>query len=560
MWRKLGFGGAFLVFLCTWAGAREVRDHLSPTSQAAWDAIEAQEDAHWKSLQPVIAEWAARGKPFIPWACKAGDLPQAGIPAFPGAEGGGMYSFGGRGGKVFVVTSLADSGPRTYREALESAGPRVVVFGVAGIIHLQTPVEIRAPYITIAGQTAPGDGICIAGPRTTDIDTHDVVIRYLRFRRGYTDPYLRDHALSGNGVGNIIVDHCSCSWGLDENISLYRHMYQPPNGGKALKLPTPDITIQWTISSEALNPQNHAFGGTWGGTNDTFHHNLLCCNTGRNCSIGMGGDFNFVNNVVFNWRHRTLDGGDDTSRVNCINNYFLPGPVTNDGAISHRIGLLQPNRGKGTEKHFGKWYVVGNFMGGDPQVTADNWDGGVQFPIENDPDARGMVEDPVQIAALMKDSRVDQPFPMAPITVQTAQDAFESVLAGAGATLPVRDSVDQRAVEETRTDTVVYTAGKGIISDISEVGGFPDYKGQLIAYPQNDGIPDWWKDKYGLDKHDPDLAFKDSNGDGYTNIEKYLDGLDPTKKIDWKDLKNNVNPLGDGAALRPPAIAQAANR
>ena len=266
------------------------------------------------------------------------DLPQADIPAFPGAEGGGMYSFGGRGGRVFVVSSLNDSGPGTLREACEAAGPRIVVFGVAGIIHLKRPLDIQAPYITIDGHTAPGDGICVAG-QTTELNTHDVVIRYMRFRRGITEYYNRDDALGGDPLGNIIVDHCSCSWGLDETLSLYRHMYEAPGDDDRdhrIKLPTFNLTVQWTIITEALNPYNHAFGGTWGGRNSTFHHNLLACNTGRNASIGMGYDFNFINNVIFNWRHRTLDGGDDTSRVNCINNYYKPGPVTMD-KVRNRI-------------------------------------------------------------------------------------------------------------------------------------------------------------------------------------------------------------------------------
>jgi hypothetical protein len=329
------------------APAREEREHMDASRQSAIDAEANANLALWKSQQPVIAEWAAKGKPYIPWACHAGDLPQAGIPAFPGAQGGGEYSFGGRDGKVMVVTNLNDSGPGSYREALESAGPRIVVFAVAGIIHTQTPVEIRAPYITIVGNTAPGDGVCIAGPRTTDIDTHDVVIRYLRFRRGATDPTIRDHCLSGDGVGNIIVDHCSCSWGLDENLSLYKHIYyfdQFSAHSKFKKLPTANITIQWSITSEALNPQDHAFGGTWGGTNDTFHHNLFCDDTGRNSSMGFGGDFNYVNNVVFNWRHRTVDGGDNTSRANIINNYFEPGPAVNKGQIE--CSCLSPIAGK----------------------------------------------------------------------------------------------------------------------------------------------------------------------------------------------------------------------
>src|SRR5438094_140542 len=158
--------------------------------QAAEDAksreADRRSDEAWERAQPEINAWAKKGKPYIPWAAKPEDLPQAGIPAFPGAWGGGMYSFGGRGGRVIVVTSLDDSGPGTLREACETGGPRIVVFNVAGIIRLKDRIRVRAPYITIAGQTAPGDGVCIAGA-TFAIDTHDVVLRHLRFRRGETN-------------------------------------------------------------------------------------------------------------------------------------------------------------------------------------------------------------------------------------------------------------------------------------------------------------------------------------------------------------------------------------
>src|SRR5205814_8515543 len=185
----------------------------------------------WKRVEPGVLRQAREGKPYIPQAERPEDLPHASIPAFPGAEGAGRFSFGGRGGKVYVVTSLEDSGPGTFREACEAAGTRIVVFNVAGIINLKNRIVIRAPYITIAGQTAPGDGVCIAG-NTVEIETHDAVVRYMRFRRGAMDVGDRNDGLGGNPVGNIIVDHCSCSWGFDENISMYRHMYQPPDGSK----------------------------------------------------------------------------------------------------------------------------------------------------------------------------------------------------------------------------------------------------------------------------------------------------------------------------------------
>jgi hypothetical protein len=544
--------------------ARESWPVASPEVQARLDTYQQHEQELIQKLKPEIEEWAKKGKPYIPWASKPGDLPQAGIPAFPGAEGGGMYSFGGRGGKVYVVTSLEDSGPGTLREACEAAGPRIVVFNVAGIIHLKMPIFIEAPYITIAGQTAPGDGICIADQGIVD-NVHDVVIRYIRLRRGSTDIFNRHGTHYGNPVGNIILDHISASWGDDQNLDTYRHMYQPPSGGPALKLPSVNVTIQWCISSEGLNTWNHAFGGDWGGRNTAFHHNLFACNTGRNPSIAMTYDFNFVNNVLFNWRHRSVDGGDQNSRINMINNYYKPGPATPDTPVRYRI--VEPSQSwtrANPVSRWGKVYASGNYVEGNPKVTADNWDGGVQFNLAPDQAAdgsvaKGAITDTTEILGIIAKVRADQPFPMSPLTIQTAQQAYESVLANAGASLPRRDPVDQRIITEVKTGITwgmgkeipmepmeglaknnIGMAGNGIITDISQVGGYPEYKGDPVIYTQHDGIPDWWKKKYGLDVNDPDIAGKDCNGDGYTNIEKYLDGLDPTKKVDWKNLKNNV--------------------
>jgi hypothetical protein len=513
------------------------------------------------NIAPALVEWDKKGKPFIPWAGKPEDLPQAKVPAFPGAEGGGMYSFGGRGGKVYVVTNLADSGPGTFREACEAAGPRIIVFNVAGIIHLQKPVNIEAPYITIDGHTAPGDGVCIAGESTL-VDTHDVVIRYLRFRRGNTDVFDRDDALGGNPVGNVIVDHCSCSWGLDENFSMYRHIYERGTNGYGLKLPTVNITLQWNISSEALNTYNHAFGATWGGRNSSFHHNLFACNTGRNPSIGMSYDFNFVNNVLFNWRHRTVDGGDQNSRYNIINNFYKPGPAVNPGPIGYRILLPSASHTKeDPTPRFGGAYVAGNVVAGNKKISANNWAGGVQFADG------GSKDDPTTspndaVKKLIEQVRADEPFPMAPLTMTSAREACQEVLQNAGATLPRRDAVDVRVIGEVKTGKVwsegkEFTpppmkglaknnwgvAGNGIITDVSQIGGYPDYKGEPINDIGADGIPLSWKKKYGLDTNDVALAQKDLQGDGYTVMDKYLDGLDPTKKIDWSNPASNVNTL-----------------
>ena len=531
---------------------------------AAWSQYEQQVISN---VAPQLAEWEKQGKPYIPWASKPEDLPQAKVPAFPGAEGGGKFSFGGRGGKVFVVTSLADSGPGTLREACEAAGPRIVVFNVAGIIHLKMPIYIEAPYITIDGHTAPGDGVCIADNGLED-NAHDVVIRYLRLRRGNTDIFNRHGTHYGNPIGNIMLDHVSASWGSDQNLDTYRHMYQPPQGGKTLKLPSVNVTIQWTITSEALNTYNHAFGGDWGGRNSMFHHNLLACNTGRNPSIAMSYDFNFVNNVLFNWRHRTVDGGDSNSVFNIINNYYKPGPVTPDSPVRYRI--LEPAQSWTKADPISRWgkaYVAGNIVEGNDAVTKDNWDGGVQFNKAPDADATGAIAKGAMVDAdllktIIAQVRVDQPFPMPPVTMENAQAAFESVLKGAGANLPRRDSADERVINETRTGKVwsegkeftpppmkglaknnIGIAGNGIITDISQVGGWPEYKGEPIKDLGADGIPLSWKKKFGLDANDPALAQKDLQGDGYTVMDKYLDGLDPTKKIDWSDPKSNVNTL-----------------
>ncbi len=391
--------------------AREKWPAPTPEARKEMEAVKQHEAELLKRLEPQLAEWAKKGKPFLRAATFPADLPQADVPAFPGAEGAGKLSFGGRGGKVYVVRSLEDSGPGTLREVCEAAGPRVAVFNVAGIIHLKMPLFVKAPYLTIAGQTAPGDGVCVAG-RTTLVDTHDVVIRYMRFRRGETNVFDRDDALGGNPIGNIIVDHCSTSWGFDENLSMYRHMYDPTNGGAEVKLPTLNITIQHCLSSEALDNYNHAFGGTWGGRNTTFLDNLFACNTGRNPSIGMGYDFNFVNNVFFNWRHRTLDGGDKSSRVNCINNYYKPGPRTLPGPIRYRIGLPQasPVPKGDTNVYYGQWYISGNYVAGYEKVTADNWAGGLQFR-DGGSKEEPTVLSPEADAALIKQVRVDNPLP-----------------------------------------------------------------------------------------------------------------------------------------------------
>lgn len=516
---------------------------IPPAVQAKADSMLAAEerssDAAWAKALPIIEKEAREGKPFIPWAAKPGDLPQAKIPAFPGAEGGGKYSFGGRGGRVIVVTSLADRGPGTLREACEQGGARIIVFNVSGIIQLKTPLIVRAPYITIAGQTAPGDGVCVAG-ESVWIDTHDVVVRYMRFRRGSTDVARRDDAIGGNPVGNIIIDHVSASWGLDENMSFYRHIYHDGKKYIKAKLPTVNVTIQNSMFAEALDAYNHAFGSTIGGLNSTFMRNLWADNISRNPSVGMYGDFNFVNNVIFNWWNRSADGGDNNSLYNFINNYYKPGPITPAGEpISYRILKPESGRDKAFKDVFGKAYVAGNYIHGNEKVTKDNWAGGVQPEISE-----------AKKDSLLKAIRVNKPLPMPKFKIVSAQQAYEYVLNNVGACLPVRDAVDAHVIKQVRTGIIENVEGdnthngggfvkrrlpsdtylKGIITHPSQSGGYPVYKGVPYKDSDNDGMPDEYETKNGLNPHDASDAVKYGK-DGYTNIEKYLNSVVPVKTV-----------------------------
>ncbi|WP_028667539.1 pectate lyase family protein [Runella zeae] len=527
-----------LLSLPAWAQYPQVPQDVQKASDDMLKEAYHQSNIAWQKALPIIQKEAREGKPYIPWAGRPVDLPQASIPAFPGAEGGGAFSFGGRGGKVYVVSSLADSGPGTLREACEQGGARTVVFNVAGIIRLKSPLIIRAPYITIAGQTAPGDGVCVAG-ESVWINTHDVVIRYMRFRRGETNVGRRDDSIGGNPIGNIIIDHVSASWGLDENMSMYRHMYNDSTGAIEQKLPTVNITIQNSIFSEALDTWNHAFGSTLGGENCSFMRNLWADNAGRNPSIGWYGVFNFVNNVVFNWVHRSVDGGDYRAMYNIVNNYFKPGPLTpKDSPIGYRILKPESGRSKLGYLTFGRAYVVGNVVEGNETVTKDNWNGGVQ--VENFKNADKYTAD----------IKVNQPLPMPEMTILPTQKAHDYVLAHAGATLPKRDAVDMRVVEQVRTGKIMYrddvklpetqfkhrrlpidSYKQGIITDIAQVGGYPEYKGTPYKDSDNDGMPDVWETKNGLDPRNPADASLDKNKDGYTNIEEYLNSVVPVKEV-----------------------------
>jgi len=495
---------------------------------------------------PASAQMATKQTPVLPEPGQIPPLPPRlpdGIPAFPGAWGGGMFATGGRGGRIIEVTNLNDSGTGSFRAAAEATEARIVIFRVAGIIALESNIDIDHPDITIAGQSAPGDGICLAN-HSLNINTENVILRHLRVRRGRPEGGQGSDNIGGNPIGRIIVDHCSTSWGMDENLSLYRYMKPLPDGHR-LEMPVKNLTVQYCISSEALNAKNHAFGGTWGGEDSTFHHNLFACNTGRNPSIGMGGEFDYRNNVIFNWRHRTMDGGDETSLMNVINNYYKPGPATNDNMQSTiaRIeerdmyspgrrfepGNWYPNMGKRP----GKWYVAGNIVEGHADVILDNW--------------KGMKSMGRDLASDL--SRVNTPFEAWPVKLQTALDAFSTVLSQAGATLPRRDAVDRRVTEMVRTGKV--GTENGIVKDPREVGGYPDYSyspGDVPIDTDHDSMPDDWETQFKLNPTLTDDGRLDSDGDGYTNVEEYLNGTNPREKVDYTNLGNNTDTISSGEA------------
>jgi len=401
----------------------------------------------------------------------------SGSLAFPGAEGYGAYARGGRGGKVLFVTNLNDSGPGSLREVIETKGPRTVIFRVGGIIETKG-LTIREPYITIAGQTAPGDGICI---KKTDSDgnaldlsgTHDVIIRFLRIRAGNNTGQFRSESFRASDSDNFIVDHCSCSWGNPETLSA---------SGGALDR----YTVQWCIIAEGNNRQRHAFATALAGDRSTWHHNLFAHMEAR---VPRWGDItvqcDFRNNVLYDWGGYC--GGGDLRTLNYVNNYLRAGPSSIQRFFIFAPKVVLP----------ASIYVNGNFMAGRPEVSADNWKG-----VNSDRSFEASV-----------------PFPAPPVQTQSAAEAFELVLKNAGATRPRRDLVDARIVSNVRNGT-----GK-IINDEKEVGGWPAYaSGEPPVDTAKDGIPDEWKKAHGLSLNDPNVA-NALNADGYTNLEAYLNSL-----------------------------------
>lgn len=436
--------------------------------------------------------------------------------AFPGAEGFGKYATGGRGGKVVAVTNLNDSGEGSFRWALEQfpGEPLTVIFRVSGIIELQSKIQIKRSNLTIAGQTAPGDGIClknqslILNGASSKGNHGNIIIRYIRSRPGGT---LRTglYGFDMENCHDVIVDHCSFSWANEECAAMYD---------------TKNITVQWCIVSEGLYEAGHqkghrSYGGVWGGQNASYHHNLLAHLNSR--AVRFNGArahdtfalVDYRNNVIYNWGNANACYGGEVniagglSQVNIVNNYYKPGPAT-AAELKFVHALYQKENAKGT----GQWFLQGNIMEGDKALTKKN-ENGVDLKEQGYP----------------ADAISSKPFAITiPLPDENANSAYTNVLKYAGAIFPKRDAVDERIVNETKTGTATGKGafGKpGIIDLPVAVGGWGEYK--TAAAPTDtdqDGLPDEWEKEKGLNPNDAADGNK-TDASGYTMLEIYLNEL-----------------------------------
>lgn len=439
-------------------------------------------------------------------------IAKAQTPAFPGAEGAGKYTSGGRGGKVYFVNSLEDTSQGnkktregTLRWCLKRPGPKTILFKVGGIIRLQSALDI-SDSTTIAGQSAPGDGICIAD-YPVKVKGDNVIVRFMRFRMGDLAK-VEDDALSGMHNKNVIIDHCSVSWSTDECASFYDNE---------------NFTMQWCIISESLRASvhrkgNHGYGAIWGGRTVSYHHNLLAHHDNRNprmCGSRYSNQpdlelVDFRNNVIYNWGANSGYAGEG-GRYNFVNNYYKPGKES-----SNRNRIFAPNSDDGTNKQsagiWGTFYLNGNHVEDDKKVTKDNLLGLHPQPKEkNKNDIVSKTE-----------------FTIAEVKTETAEDAFDSTLKYAGASYK-RDKTDVRIVNETRLGLTPVRASHnagtcaGLIDTQSDVGGWDEYiysENDVISDSNCDGIPDGW-----LEANYPGKKASNLDEEGYTLLEVYLNSL-----------------------------------
>jgi hypothetical protein len=457
----------------------------------------------------VDANWKSLGLRLITVMATLAATVQSAPLAFPSAEGYGRNSIGGRGGRVIEVTNLNDAGTGSLRAAIEATGPRTVVFTVSGIISLNSKILINASMsnLTLAGQTAPGKGICIRNWTMGMIGGHDIIIRDVRLRLGD----LAGVTLDGMGMAsaeNSIYDHCSISWTIDEAFS--------SRGAH-------NITLQRTLISEALNDAGHdhyppgtqhGYAASISGDIGSFHHNLLAHCNGRNWSLAGGlihgtityaGRLDIRNNVVYNWQNRTTDGG--AHEVNFVNNYYKPGAAT-----KQFVALNAQNDGfEGTQRY----YFTGNVMPGH---------------FDENSQAKGRM---TSGKTFTYEPFVTSPFFDSFVKTQSAGQAYEDVLANVGCNRPMLDDHDKRVIAETRAGTYKYkgslTGIPGLPDSQKDVGGWEDYPKLTRAADfdsDHDGMPDDWESKHSLNpKNAEDRNATNLSKDGYTNLEMYLNEM-----------------------------------
>lgn len=455
------------------------------------------------------------------------------LPAFPGAGGFGKYTTGGRGGQVIFVTSLEDNSQEgTLRYAVNQTYPRIVIFKVSGTIQLQSALKITNNDITIAGQTAPGDGITLRD-YPVKIQADNVIIRYMRFRMG-DEALQEDDALGGRYQKNIIIDHCSMSWSTDECASFYNNE---------------NFTLQWSILSESLRISvhekgKHGYGGIWGGEKASFHHNLLAHHDSRNprfCGSRYSNRseyelVDFRNNIIYNWGANTAYAAEGGS-YNLVNNYYQAGP-----ASSNKSRIIQPYADNGGNDQpagiYGTFYIDGNITTASDQVTQDNWEG-VNMHSTFSTYAPGVTKD---------DIKSDSEYETGEVITHSAEEAYLKVLDFAGASLAY-DSVDIRILDETATGTVTFTDGgngstNGLIDTQGAVGGWPLLKSDEAPDDSDeDGMPDDWESNHGLNPNDPDDAQLTSVDGFYPNLEVYINSLvsDITEQQDENGVHTTIN-------------------
>lgn len=432
-------------------------------------------------------------------------------------QGGGSQTTGGQGGATYVVSSLEDgidpatnkALPGTLRYAVEQGEARIVVFRVAGTIHLVKPLTITKGNLTIAGQSAPGDGICIADYPIIIEHANNIIIRFVRCRLGNKSLELdkeKDYdALSINDSKNIVIDHCSFSWSVDECVSCYGNE---------------NFTLQYCFITESLRNAGHVkgahgYGGIWGGKNATFHHNLLAHHDSRNprfdhdyVDTKFAGPIDYVNNVVYNWGGNSTYGGEGTNKgaggrhINFVNNYYKNGPSTKakDRLVDPTVSCSYCTKTPGDTVKGPKIFLTGNIMFNNDNVSLDNWSGST-----------------VKTDAVKATSRWTDGLTLL-TKEESAEHAFETVLAKAGCSLK-RDSVDARIVNEVRN------GGGKLIDRPSDVGGWPVYSGTLEKDTDYDGIPDAWEEAYGLNPSSFSDSRKQTLVSGISNIEVYLNAI-----------------------------------